>query len=130
MEDYVKNISKVTQGKLGTVYTACGDIQLLENFKSMVGNFGGKAVDKWDLVDKPTVEDMKGLGFDQLGMIDLEVLIHAQYFLGYAGSSFSAQVGQTRHFAQFGNTDYDGMDKQQHLLGHPGLRLQFRNRLW
>ena len=42
-------------------------------------------MDKWDLVDYNTAQEMKGLQFDQLGMIDFGVLMHAKYFLDMLG---------------------------------------------
>lgn len=54
---------------------------------------------------------------DEMRVIDHIVMMRANYYVGTGGSVDSYMLGQNRHFIQFGNLDYHGMDEQQYLLG-------------
>jgi hypothetical protein len=85
-------------------------------------------VTKWDLVTADEREWMeKELDFDQLAIVDFEVLFHSTYFVGTARSSYSSSLGLKRHIAQYGDFKYREADTQQYLIGRT---VMFYDHLW
>lgn len=52
---------------------------------------------KWDLFDSEDAEAVKELRWDQLGLVDMDIMFRASKFLGLAESSFSWTIALERH---------------------------------
>lgn len=123
-------VARMALSKTKTVYTACGEVAKLKEFKEKGAERGLEVVSKWDLVTAQERENVeRELAFDQLGLVDYEVLYYSTFFVGYSGSSFSAALGQRRHYAQFRTFEYSSRDPQQYSVG-PFFEHMWDNRLW
>eukprot|EP00026_Physarum_polycephalum_P008579 Phypoly_transcript_08667.p1 GENE.Phypoly_transcript_08667~~Phypoly_transcript_08667.p1 ORF type:complete len:389 (+),score=61.64 Phypoly_transcript_08667:179-1345(+) len=128
VETFVEAVAeRIEDAKTKTVFVACGDLDQLQEFKTKASPHGWNVVTKWDLVSAQEKEMMDELDFDQLGIVDFEVLVHSTYFVGAGLSSLSSSVGLRRHIAQYGDFEYTEDDAQQYLIGKKN---SFYGRLW
>lgn len=102
-------------------YVASGDEEKLAQFTTLAAEKGVQVVHKWNMLDEEEIGFLKGLEFDQMGMVDRLVLEKSEYFYGVGGSSFSYSLGQHRHYEQTGDMEYyPRNDERQYLEGWEG----------
>lgn len=84
------------------IYLACGDPQLMEEFRLRAALRNITVHDKWTLSSSAHLEDvqiresMTPLGFDMLAGIDYGVLLKSVFFIGNDGSAFSVTIANNR----------------------------------
>jgi hypothetical protein len=79
-----------------TIYIATGQHQIENDFRNTFSNT--KVISKWTLAesDQDLVEELKSFTFDQLAVIDYEVLKLSEHFYGLSQSSLSYSIALDR----------------------------------
>jgi hypothetical protein len=126
----LKFVLAVNTTNYPVVYTACGDTEKIINFKKLGNQLGVVVMDKWDIMLEDDKKYVGILPFDQLAILDFLILMHAQYFWGLAGSSFSHTLAVWRHVEQFNNFHFKNADIQQRLTGQPKMIDTFVDIFW
>jgi hypothetical protein len=83
---------------LDMVYVAAGSQDLVDKFSNRLKAQNINVVSKWSLVaeNSTLLAEMKDLRFDQLAVIDYEILMQSSHFFGVAQSSFSYAIARER----------------------------------
>jgi hypothetical protein len=81
-----------------TIYLAVGSEEIRQRFADDMKELNLFVVDKWSLVyNRPDLfEEMSSLNFDQLAVIDHQVLVKSTHFIGTGLSSFSYAIAWDR----------------------------------
>lgn len=114
------------------IYLASGEVNRTILFKKLAGKRGAKVVDKWNLADEETKEEMKKMDFDQIALVDYIILHHSQYFKGSGLSSYSYSLVASRYFYQFGSLVFN---PEKYVMGRQSqltrwINAQFKDTLW
>jgi GDP-fucose protein O-fucosyltransferase len=84
------------------IYIAVGRRSIEEKFRKAMENYN--VISKWTLASghEKLIQSMEALKFDQMAIIDFEILKHSSYFYGLAQSSFSFAVAfeRSKHHLQ------------------------------
>ncbi|TVY26153.1 hypothetical protein LHYA1_G005379 [Lachnellula hyalina] len=101
MEAYVAEIQKIKASvsyEIKAVYVSCGDSTAIRAFREMLVPLGFVVHDKWTLLAKQneTLARVEALGFDQKGIVEYQVLVGAQFWIGIITSSFSSLIAYAR----------------------------------
>ena len=106
------------------VYVGCDDARALTEFTQRAQERGVITTHKWAAAKDVDAEWMtKTLTVEQLKVVDHMVMQRAQYVFGSAGTIDAFMLGMERHVIQFGNLEYHGVDRQQHLFGSSSVNL-------
>jgi len=97
----VQGFLKVYQkqySSIKTIYVATGDQSIDERFRDEMSNLDAKIVTKWDLAssNNQLKDQLNQLRFDQLGIVDYEVLRSSTSFFGMSLSSYTFGIGYER----------------------------------
>ncbi|KAM3064864.1 hypothetical protein ACMFMG_011956 [Clarireedia jacksonii] len=93
MDLYTQEIEQI-QGRLKTVYVSCGNMGAIQAFRERLEPLGYSVHDKWSLMaDQPVLLDkLKEMEFDLAAIVEYQVLVEANMFLGVWMSSLSLSV--------------------------------------
>lgn len=132
--NYLSN-NNITVAFLGTGATADDTTA----FVKRAAEFGISVVAKPDLVEGMDASLLSGLSWDQLGLVDYEIMMHAGLFTGIAHSSFAWNVALRRELA-FGSLGHansshlDGTirwhDQYSTLYGQKSVGEVFEKTIW
>ncbi|KAI1843679.1 hypothetical protein JX266_010125 [Neoarthrinium moseri] len=80
------------------VYLACGDQVQVEKFVEAGAARGWEVTHKWKLAkdDPATTQMINSLAFDFQGVVDMGIMVRAQFFFGITGSAFSSTIAHLR----------------------------------
>ncbi|KAK1987558.1 hypothetical protein LZ30DRAFT_745631 [Colletotrichum cereale] len=128
-EEQFKNIERTG---LGVVYVASGNQTVVDIFAERLqkrlaaGSGPGRrnvtVVTKHDLLQGPDRQQLDGLTFDQLALVDFLVMFKASAFMGVAHSSFPWTIALRRHelskYSEYGNEGSDLLrDEYSTIMG-------------
>lgn len=97
---------QLTTSQLAVLYVASGNRNDVQRLREDVAGFqvfvNGvvqplRIVEKWDLANEADTSLMGQLTWDQLAIVDLEVMLRASRFAGISSSSWTWMVALTRH---------------------------------
>ncbi|KAH8684801.1 hypothetical protein BGZ60DRAFT_367092 [Tricladium varicosporioides] len=80
------------------VYVSCGDQAAIQKFREMMAPKNYTIHDKWSLLaSQPSkLAQVEALTFDQRAIIEYQVLVNANYFMGIMTSTLSALIAYAR----------------------------------
>ena len=89
---------KESYSHIKTIYVATGDSKIDDKFQSDMSDLGSSVVTKWTLAskDQALLDELNNLRFDQIGIVDYEVLRTSAYFFGMSLSSYTFGIGYER----------------------------------
>lgn len=106
-----------------TVYVATGSQAGFERLKHrLTGEFDIKHVlTKYQVLDGEDLAALKGLSWDQQGLVDYLILMRSEYFMGIMQSTFAQNLAARRHLLQNGSetTIWRGDRDERSLLVGP-----------
>ncbi len=119
--------AKAAWPHLDTIFVTCGDRGAIQALREAAEEQGFVLYDKWQLLEResPSLNlTLSDLSFDHLAIIDYELMVAADIFLGVQLSTFSALIafgrGEKRGYKHFGAVfEFDGY-RPEPLAG--GLR--------
>lgn len=121
---------------LKTIYVT-SESEPAATFKSDGEILGMKVLTKEDLLDEPERKELKTMTWDQMALVDYEVLLRAKAFGGIDTSSFSWNIAQRRHgmvsSGVEGWREGEGLnvkDGISSLLGEKWRHEMFREAMW
>jgi len=120
MRTYTAEIRDIRDIK--TVYVSCGDSSAIQRFRNILLPYGYIVYDKWTLLAdrNETLNKVESLTFDQKGIVEYQVLVEAQYFMGVIMSSMSSLIAFARTVDEpedlfdtyiFPNSSKSGLDR-------------------
>jgi hypothetical protein len=91
-------VYKKQYSNIKTIYVATGDQSIDERFRDEMSDLDAKIVTKWDLASSNNQlrNQLDQLRFDQLGIVDYEVLRSSTAFFGMSLSSYTFGIGYER----------------------------------
>jgi hypothetical protein len=123
MDFFTQEIDQM-QDRLKTVYVSCGDVGAIQAFRKRLEPLGYSVHDKWSLVaSQPMISDkLKNMEFDLAAIVEYQVLLKPNLFLGVWMSTLSLLIA----FARSAN---DGEDfYSTHII--PGCSRSGAHRQW
>ncbi|PQE05036.1 AlteRNAtive oxidase protein [Rutstroemia sp. NJR-2017a BBW] len=123
MDFFTQEIDQM-QDSLKTVYVSCGDVGAIQAFRKRLEPLGYSVHDKWSLVaSQPMISDkLKDMEFDLAAIVEYQVLIEANLFLGVWMSTLSLLIA----FARSANSEEDFYST--HII--PGSSRSGAHRQW
>ncbi|KAK2016091.1 hypothetical protein LZ32DRAFT_601671 [Colletotrichum eremochloae] len=117
-DQFEEQFKNVERSGLSVVYVASGNQTVVDIFaerlqKRLAAGSGKNVtvVTKHDLLQGPDRQQLDGLTFDQLGLVDFLVMFKASVFMGVAHSSFPWTIALRRHelskYSEYGNEGSD-----------------------
>jgi hypothetical protein len=83
-----------------TIYLAVGSLEIEEKFRKDMENLDSNVhvISKWTIGQEnmTLISEMNTLRFDQIAIVDFEVMLHSDYFYGVGQSSFDYSIGFER----------------------------------
>jgi hypothetical protein len=94
----IQTLQNTVSSEIKMIYVSCGNAAAIERFRETVSPFGYTVHDKWTLLSgqPEMLEQVEGLGFDEKGILEYQVLVHARYWLGILTSSMSSLIAYAR----------------------------------
>jgi len=98
---YIEEMEKIPRASTTdhrTVYVSCGNRTRIEPFRQLLAPLGYTVYDKWSLYqdDPVALQKIEGLRFDEKAIIEYEMLVKADFFLGLLMSTMSSLVAFAR----------------------------------
>lgn len=83
---------------LHTLFVTCGDLEAVQLLRHAAEQQGFTMYDKWQILEADPIQlgKVKKLDFDQLAIVDYEVMLAAEVFFGSKQSTFSAVIAYGR----------------------------------
>ncbi|KAL3423533.1 hypothetical protein PVAG01_05280 [Phlyctema vagabunda] len=101
MKLYIEEMEKLPRDSLKdrrTVYISCGSKPRIQAFRNKLRPLGYQVYDKWSLHanDTERLAKIEGLMFDEKAILEYEMLVNADFFLGVVMSSMSSLIAYAR----------------------------------
>ena len=94
----MENLVRKRPTDLRTVYVSCGSQEKIQQYREMIEPLGYKVYDKWALLanDPMALVKIESLRFDEKAILEYDVLLNADFFLGVLMSSMSSLIAFAR----------------------------------
>jgi hypothetical protein len=94
----VENIHRDLRKDLRTVYISSGEKEQIQLFRELMEPYGYQVYDKWTLLSdrQDLLVIIDALGFDEKPIVEYQMLLHSDIFLGHVLSTFSLHVAFDR----------------------------------
>jgi len=101
----MKLIKGKSGGELTAVYVSCGKQESIQIFRDKLKPLGYKVHDKWSLLanDPKTLERVENLLFDDKAIVEYQILLKSDFFLGPVMSTMSSLIAYARALDDPGN---------------------------
>jgi hypothetical protein len=111
-ESIVSWFSKLFQdnhSEIKFIYVAVGSKDIEERFRTSISSMGVTVISKWSLAaqNQTLLAEMNSLRFDQLALIDYEILRRSNHFFGVGQSSFAYAIAFERGNGNMTNCNCD-----------------------
>jgi hypothetical protein len=94
----IESLERKDSSDLRTLYVSCGSQDGIHRFRKRVTPLGYEVHDKWTLLseDPETLARVENLMFDEKAIIEYQMLLNADFFLGPVMSSMSSLIAFSR----------------------------------
>jgi hypothetical protein len=101
----MERIERSSPSDLKTLYVSCGKKSGIQVFREKVEPLGYQVHDKWSLLseDPAMLERVENLMFDEKAIVEYQMLLNADFFLGPVMSTMSALIAYTRALNETGS---------------------------
>lgn len=129
---------QVEINQLGALYVATGTTSDVERLKGYLADVrvsvndthtaAPQVLQKWDILDESDIMILDELTWDQLALVDLDIMLRASYFVGIWQSSWSWTIALKRHaYSEQNPYDYDAhpityQDEHSIIIGPVGAQ--------
>lgn len=94
----METIERASPSDLRTIYVSCGNQTGIQKFREMVEPLGYQVYDKWSLLseDPDMLARVESLMFDEKAIVEYQMLLNADFFMGPVMSSMSSLIAYAR----------------------------------